>query len=985
MTSAQSSAGTFDIVKDSDVIQRIGSVKTLKRLDLSYNNLQTYPRLLCDLPLLEQLNLEGNSLHELPSDIDRYQYLNEIILDFNQFKKIPKFLAKCKRLTRLHMANNQLTETKHLEHFKRLKCLILNCNEISQFDDNFKLFDKLEVLDLSHNRVESISPNTVKSSLNNLKHLDLSYCKLQSIPCELFMLNHLEMLNLSNNQLIQLPRMPLNYYRTIQIFSIDLSSNQLFRCYEYLLTIAQNINLSSNKIKTISSKIIEKYTLEDLETKNLILDSNPLIDPPAELCSYGLRMIKEYFDDVSQQIQLNKGFKILLIGDKYCGKTSLAYALEDFNCQTNLIEQHFFDQENNNSTDVSKKNFESKLIDIHEFFLYNDAQNNFNSDSINIFTNSFSDINESISNKPIQTTRVTNIVVNKKPIISANIKKKSTKTDELNAFSNLNLSMSENSPVVNITGGATIEKSRLQMTIYDLNGSIDRFGHLINLFLDKNGLIVLCIDCTNFIKNDLNKMQSAENSLKNLLDMIMLKMNKTNSFYILPVLTKCDKISSSNSSNPTGLIQQITSRIETYIKNYLNSRIEDIKMELRSIELQKNITASQSDKLKQLVQTQSNLNPEIYKQCVPISSFKMDGIKKLNTIIKDIVFQNQKYFGDVNKKVPTFWTEVENYACNQLSQGIDTYIIRGEDCTKHTNMSMLCVDYEEYKEKVIEKYGMKHLIEQITKYMNSSGRIIWYHDSERLRRKVFLRPYILFDLFFVLYRTNFDENFNDTHTQSLRIRLTKNASCLNQDYLTKIKNEYLKKGNLHMDLLKLLWFPILMTDSIQLVQEIIVLFMDYFHIGYPLFASKDKLRTLFHAYSSNILSDSSKYNSDTSSYNWKPHSTHAPSIINSQMNFNTVIVPFFLPYLHDSAIILNDKLKLINQCTEAVNNAVSLKLKRYRPASLPKIALKYSFPWGLISGIFERFSSHCVINSELYYKTHYRDYIYAMNEENSIA
>ncbi|RNA07796.1 hypothetical protein BpHYR1_018496 [Brachionus plicatilis] len=48
-----------DLLKDTDFIQRIGSIKTLKRLDLSYNNLDNYPRQLCDLNLLESLNLTG--------------------------------------------------------------------------------------------------------------------------------------------------------------------------------------------------------------------------------------------------------------------------------------------------------------------------------------------------------------------------------------------------------------------------------------------------------------------------------------------------------------------------------------------------------------------------------------------------------------------------------------------------------------------------------------------------------------------------------------------------------------------------------------------------------------------------------------------------------------------------------------------------------------------------------------------------------------
>lgn len=49
----------IDLIKDTDFIERIGSITTLKRLDLSFNNLDNYPRQLCDLKLLESLNLTG--------------------------------------------------------------------------------------------------------------------------------------------------------------------------------------------------------------------------------------------------------------------------------------------------------------------------------------------------------------------------------------------------------------------------------------------------------------------------------------------------------------------------------------------------------------------------------------------------------------------------------------------------------------------------------------------------------------------------------------------------------------------------------------------------------------------------------------------------------------------------------------------------------------------------------------------------------------
>ncbi len=254
----------------------------------------------------------------MPSDIEKYQGLIELILDFNGFKKVPKVLTKCKRLCRLSIASNSLSELRYVEYFKKLRFLIINCNDLTQLDENLKVpirsyafhlfifiykyigslktdlkhLDKLELLDASHNKIEYIHPNLFKASMVSLKHLDLSYCKLQSITSELFMLGHLEVLNLSNNQLSKLPTMPLNYFRPICIFSLDLSYNQLFRFYDYLLVLAQNIDLTSNKIKNISSKSIDKYTLSEIESKNLILKENPLIDPPPELCRYGLKMIK---------------------------------------------------------------------------------------------------------------------------------------------------------------------------------------------------------------------------------------------------------------------------------------------------------------------------------------------------------------------------------------------------------------------------------------------------------------------------------------------------------------------------------------------------------------------------------------------------------------------------------------------------------------------------------------------------------------------
>ena len=61
---------------------------------------------------------------------------------------------------------------------------------------------------------------------------------------------------------------------------------------------------------------------------------------------------------------------------------------------------------------------------------------------------------------------------------------------------------------------------------------------------------------------------------------------------------------------------------------------------------------------------------------------------------------------------------------------------------------MLCVDFDYFKDKIIEKYGMSHLIESIAKYLSSSGKIIWFQDTDKLRQKFYLKPSLLFDLLF---------------------------------------------------------------------------------------------------------------------------------------------------------------------------------------------------------------------------------------------
>lgn len=201
-----------------------------------------------------------------------------------------------------------------------------------------------------------------------LRQLDLSSNKLQLISTELFTLPHLEWLNLANNSIAKLPAVQSSHVRAIPIYSLDLSGNLLTKFYDYVLHLALVVDLSYNRLKILPKKSISKLTDGEVMSRVLKLEGNPMVDPPIEACVGGLKSIREYFEEEARHIQLNKGFKIVILGDCKSGKTSLAYALEDFHTKSNLIEQYHTSGPETEQPQQQPTS-ESKLVEVHEFYM----------------------------------------------------------------------------------------------------------------------------------------------------------------------------------------------------------------------------------------------------------------------------------------------------------------------------------------------------------------------------------------------------------------------------------------------------------------------------------------------------------------------------------------------------------------------------------------------------------------------------------------
>ena len=650
-----------------------------------------------------------------------------------------------------------------------------------------------------------------------------------------------------------------------------------------------------------------------------------------------------------------------MFGDLNSGKTTLANALEDFNSQSNLIEQ----------MEIKSDKTESKFIEIRDFYMNNehnssDEDDEDDTEDTNIMRTVSRNI-EIIESTPLPTSRLQRKISGRQSsarsrdsnsnstssAVSINNRPKTVATT-INAFSNINLTEDKLNKI-------NAKLSRMNVHIYDFNGSISQFSHLIHLIMDKTALIVICIDSSD-IELDETKQEKESNwniYLKQLLDLIILKMNKTTNYYLLFVLTKSDKIlklssklNQENISLNKQIIEKTTSIIEKFVNNHIESKLNDIRDELKKIESLTKITTCHSDRLKQLVQIQANIRPQIHKLYHVVSSLKMDGIELLSKDILNTVTNLKKQFPFVNDKVPTFWYEVEKYVCNNMSQLYLSKASINKSFYQMRSMSMLCVDFDYFKDKIVEKYGMSHLIESIAKYLSSSGKIIWFQDTEKLRQKVYLKPSLLFDLLFVLFRTNFSENFNESNSQS------KYSFNLSDELISKYSNDLLSKGHLNLDLLKTLWYPILQVESSELLQNVFIQLSYLFNIGYPELP-KDKLKQLY------------AYKSDD---------------IDPKPLFNNLIIPFYLPDLNDLNQLDKIRTDLKQLCFKAISEAVNkLKIKTEMPKLMSKLSQKYTFPWNINMGIFERFSNHLLINTELYFKIHCKNFIYALNQEKSIG
>ncbi|KAK1797308.1 hypothetical protein P4O66_008688 [Electrophorus voltai] len=224
----------------------LSSISTLTELNLSCNCLSILHPSVGDMHNLQTLLLDGNLLWSLPAELGSLQRLVYLGLSFNRFTHVPQVLERLPAVERLCMAGNMLQQlplqvfrllpVKHVDlrlnqisvvvpdepdFLRHVTQLDVRDNRLSELDAS--LFPRLEVLHCQRNRIarlqlrgaalkalyaanNEVHELEVKLAASNVTYVDISRNRLEVLPDWLSDSKKLEVLDVSHNCIRELPQ-----------------------------------------------------------------------------------------------------------------------------------------------------------------------------------------------------------------------------------------------------------------------------------------------------------------------------------------------------------------------------------------------------------------------------------------------------------------------------------------------------------------------------------------------------------------------------------------------------------------------------------------------------------------------------------------------------------------------------------------------------------------------------------------------------------
>lgn len=176
---------------------RAGQLAGITRLDLSCG-LNTFPPEIYTLAdSLEILNLSGNALTDLPTDLAKLRKLKVLFCSDNQFEHVPEVLGECENLTMVGFKANKISVLSEKSLPKKLQWLILTDNRLAKLPAQIGQCSHLQKLMLAGNQLTELPPEL--AACTQLELLRISANQLSDLPNWLFTMPKLAWLAFAGN------------------------------------------------------------------------------------------------------------------------------------------------------------------------------------------------------------------------------------------------------------------------------------------------------------------------------------------------------------------------------------------------------------------------------------------------------------------------------------------------------------------------------------------------------------------------------------------------------------------------------------------------------------------------------------------------------------------------------------------------------------------------------------------------------------------
>ncbi|MFX0018561.1 MAG: hypothetical protein ACFFAF_07510 [Candidatus Hermodarchaeota archaeon] len=158
--------------------EQILKFKSLQKLNLADNKLETIPESISELRNLKKLNLSMNKLNSIPESIGKLEFLKNVTLEQNQLKSLPESIGNLKKLKKLNLSENNLKNLpNNIGNLNSLKKLNLKANQLNSIPESIGELNDIESLILGNNNLSELPWTIWKLKNLNFLHLDNNFWK----------------------------------------------------------------------------------------------------------------------------------------------------------------------------------------------------------------------------------------------------------------------------------------------------------------------------------------------------------------------------------------------------------------------------------------------------------------------------------------------------------------------------------------------------------------------------------------------------------------------------------------------------------------------------------------------------------------------------------------------------------------------------------------------------------------------------------------